>query len=35
MDLTMQGMSGADATSKIIATFPEARIIVISAMEEL
>lgn len=34
MDLTMQGMSGAEATSKIIATFPEARIIVISAMEE-
>lgn len=34
MDLTMQGMSGAEATSKLIATFPEARIIVISAMEE-
>lgn len=34
MDLTMQGMDGADATSKIIATFPEARIVVISAMEE-
>ena len=34
MDLTMQGMNGAEATSKIIATFPEARIIVISAMEE-
>ncbi len=34
MDLTMQGMSGAEATSKIIATFPEARIVVISAMEE-
>lgn len=34
MDLTMQGMNGADATSKIIATFPEARIVVISAMEE-
>lgn len=34
MDLTMQGMSGAETTSKLIATFPEARIIVISAMEE-
>lgn len=34
MDLTMQGMNGAEATSKIIATFPEAKIIVISAMEE-
>ncbi|MDR3564734.1 MAG: response regulator [Negativicutes bacterium] len=34
MDLTMQGMSGAEATSKIISTFPEARIIVISAIEE-
>ncbi|HEY3307865.1 MAG TPA: response regulator [Desulfuromonadaceae bacterium] len=34
MDLTMQGMSGAETTSKIIATFPEARIIVISALEE-
>ena len=34
MDLTMQGMNGAEATSKIIATFPEARIIVISAIEE-
>ena len=34
MDLTMQGMSGAEATSKIIAAFPEARIIVISAIEE-
>ncbi len=34
MDLTMPGMSGADATSKIIATFPNAKIIVISAMEE-
>ncbi|MDR3589123.1 MAG: response regulator [Negativicutes bacterium] len=34
MDLTMQGMSGAEATSKIIATFPEAKIIVISAIEE-
>jgi len=34
MDLTMQGMGGAEATSKIIAVYPEARIIVISAMEE-
>jgi DNA-binding NarL/FixJ family response regulator len=34
MDLTMPGLSGAEATSKIIATFPEARIIVISAIEE-
>jgi len=34
MDLAMQGMSGAEATSKIVATFPEARIIVVSAMEE-
>lgn len=35
MDLTMQGLGGAEATSKIIATYPKARIIVISAMEEL
>ena len=34
MDLTMQGLGGAEATSKIIATCPEAKIIVISAMEE-
>lgn len=34
MDLTMQGLSGAEATSKIIASFPEARIVVISAIEE-
>ena len=34
MDLTMQGMNGAEATSKIISTFPNAKIIVISAMEE-
>lgn len=34
MDLAMQGMSGAEATSKIVATFPDARIVVISAMEE-
>lgn len=34
MDLTMQGLGGAEATSKIIATYPAARIIVISAMEE-
>lgn len=33
MDLTMPGMSGIEATAKIIATFPAARIIVISAME--
>ena len=34
MDLTMEGINGAAATSKIIAAFPEARIIVISAIEE-
>jgi len=34
MDLTMEGMSGAEATSKIIATYPEARVVVISAIEE-
>jgi DNA-binding NarL/FixJ family response regulator len=34
MDLTMQGLGGAEATSKIISAYPEARIIVISAMEE-
>lgn len=34
MDLTMQGLGGAEATSKIIAAYPEAKIIVISAMEE-
>jgi DNA-binding NarL/FixJ family response regulator len=34
MDLTMQGLGGAEATSKIIAAFPKARIIVISAMED-
>lgn len=34
MDLTMQGLGGAEATSKIISSYPEARIIVISAMEE-
>lgn len=33
MDLTMQGMGGAEAISKIIAAYPEARIIVVSAME--
>lgn len=33
MDLTMQGMGGAEAISKIIAADPEARIIVISATE--
>ena len=34
MDLTMQGLGGAQATSKIVAAYPEAKIIVISAMEE-
>lgn len=34
MDLTMEGMSGAEATSKIVLTFPQARIIVVSAIEE-
>ena len=34
MDLTMQGLDGAQATSKITATYPDAKIIVISAMEE-
>jgi DNA-binding NarL/FixJ family response regulator len=34
MDLTMVGLGGAEATSKIISTDPEAKIIVISAMEE-
>lgn len=34
MDLTMEGMSGAETTSKIVATFTDAKIIVISAMEE-
>lgn len=34
MDLTMQGLGGAEATSKIVAAYPKARIIVISAMEE-
>lgn len=34
MDLTMEGMSGAEATSKIVTTFPEAKIIVVSAIEE-
>ena len=34
MDLTMQGLGGAEATSKIIAAYPNARIIVVSAMEE-
>lgn len=33
MDLTMGGMGGAEATSKIISVYPEARIIVISATE--
>lgn len=34
MDLTMKGLGGAEATSKIITSFPDARIIVISATEE-
>lgn len=34
MDLTMQGMTGATATAKIVATYPDAKIIVISAFEE-
>lgn len=34
MDLILPGMSGAEATSKIMASYPEARIIVISATEE-
>lgn len=34
MDLTMQGLGGAEAISKIITAYPKARIIVISAMEE-
>ncbi|MCE5284933.1 MAG: response regulator [Pelosinus sp.] len=33
MDLTMQGLGGAEATSKIIAADPKAKIVVISAME--
>lgn len=33
MDLTMQGLGGAEATSKIVSAYPEARIVVISAME--
>jgi DNA-binding NarL/FixJ family response regulator len=33
MDLTMQGLGGLEATSKIIAADPKAKIIVISAME--
>ena len=34
MDLTMQGLGGAEATTKITSAYPEAKIIVISAMEE-
>lgn len=34
MDMTMEGISGAETISKIIAGYPEARIIVISAIEE-
>lgn len=33
MDLTMQGLGGAEVTSKIMAAYPQARIVVISAME--
>lgn len=33
MDLTMQGLGGAETISKIIAAYPEARIIVVSAVE--
>ena len=34
MDLTMDGDDGAEAIDKIIAEFPEARIIVVSARQE-
>lgn len=34
MDMTMEGISGAETISKIVAAYPEARIIVISAIEE-
>lgn len=34
MDLGMEGLSGAQAISRIIATNPEARIVVVSASEE-
>lgn len=34
MDLTMRGMSGAEATSGIIAEDPEARIVVVSSHQE-
>lgn len=34
MDMTMEGISGAETISKIIAGYPDARIIVISAIEE-
>lgn len=33
MDLTMDGLGGAEAISKIIAAYPAAKIIVVSAME--
>lgn len=33
IDLTMQGLEGAETISKIIATHPDARIIVVSAIE--
>lgn len=34
MDLMMEGLGGAETTSKIIAAYPEAKIVVISAMED-
>ena len=34
MDLGMEGLSGAQVISKIVATNPEARIVVVSASEE-
>lgn len=34
MDLTMPGMRGVDAIAKIVATFPNAKVVVISALEE-
>jgi DNA-binding NarL/FixJ family response regulator len=34
MDVSMPGMSGGDTVSKILATYPEARIIVVSALSD-
>ncbi len=34
MDITMPGMNGIDAVKKIVADFPDARIIVISALDQ-